>query len=75
MDVKCVLCDQIEELKDDSIEAKKLRNRRMHMYLCSPCNERITTRTKERHSTEKFRLYRKNTVGNSLLKKKDPDRK
>ena len=72
MDVKCVLCDQVEQLEDNSIEAKKLRNRRMHMYLCSTCNDRITTRTNERHATKNFRLYKKKTKGNSILKKKNP---
>lgn len=72
LDVKCVLCDQVEELKDNSIEAKKLRNRRMHMYLCSPCNDRITKKTKERHSTGNFQLYRKKPTNNSILKKKHP---
>lgn len=74
MDVKCVLCDQIEELKDDSLEAKKLRNRRMHMYLCSECNERITVRTKERHTTGKFHLYKNKSKKESIFKKKHPDR-
>jgi len=74
LDVKCVLCDQVEELKDDSIEAKKLRNRRMHMYLCSPCYERIASRTKERHTTGNFQLYQKKTKKDNILKKKHPGR-
>lgn len=59
MKVKCVICDQIEELSDDSPEAKKLRNRPIHTFMCKPCYTRIETRTNERKATGNFRLYRK----------------
>ncbi|WP_430786188.1 YlaI family protein [Virgibacillus flavescens] len=59
MQVKCVICDEIESIEDDSLQAKRLRNRRIHMYLCEPCYNRIEKKTKERHATGNFRLYRK----------------
>lgn len=73
LDVKCVICDQVEQLKDDSIEAKKLRNRRMRMYLCSTCDERIAKKTKERHTTGDFHLYKNKSLNKSILKEKHPD--
>lgn len=58
MKVKCVLCDKIEEIEDHSFEAKRLRNRPIHTYMCDPCKTRITTNTKKRVDTGKFTLYR-----------------
>lgn len=57
MQVKCTLCDNIEELEDHTIKAKRLRNRRTYMYLCNTCYERIEYKTKARHATGRFRLY------------------
>lgn len=59
MQVKCVICDQVESIDDQSLQAKRLRNRRIHMYLCQPCYNRIDEKTKERHATGNFHLYRK----------------
>jgi uncharacterized protein YlaI len=58
MRVKCVICDQIESIPDFSPEAKKLRNRPIHTYMCQPCYQRIEERTKDRIETGNFRLYR-----------------
>ncbi|WP_059170004.1 YlaI family protein [Bacillus sp. FJAT-27445] len=58
MRVKCVLCDTIETIPDESQEAKRLRNRPIHTYMCNPCHERITDRTNERIASGNFRLYR-----------------
>lgn len=58
MRVKCPLCDKIEVLDDQSFQAKKLRNRRKHMYLCKECYARIEFKTNERHATGNFKLYR-----------------
>ncbi|MFD1031105.1 YlaI family protein [Metaplanococcus flavidus] len=58
MRVKCVICDTIEELVDDTLEAKRLRNRPIHTHMCKTCNERIELRTKERLATGKFHFYR-----------------
>ncbi|MFC4025427.1 YlaI family protein [Oceanobacillus longus] len=60
MQVKCTLCDKIEDIEDYSLKAKRLRNRRIYMYLCTPCYERVEHKTKKRLDTGKFRLYREN---------------
>ncbi|HLR62252.1 MAG TPA: YlaI family protein [Lentibacillus sp.] len=57
MKVQCVLCDEVNELEDDSLQAKRLRNRRIYMYLCSGCYDRIDNKTRERHATGSFKLY------------------
>lgn len=58
MRVKCVICDQIESIGDDSFQAKRLRNRPIHTFMCKSCEERITERTNERIATGNFKLYR-----------------
>lgn len=60
MQVKCTICDEIDELNDDAFQAKRLRNRRTYMYLCSKCYDRIETHTQARHATGKFKLYKEN---------------
>ena len=60
MKVKCVICENVEGIDDYSLEAKRLRNRKIHMYLCQPCYNRIAEKTKQRHATGKFRLYKEN---------------
>ncbi|MGG0720296.1 YlaI family protein [Robertmurraya massiliosenegalensis] len=60
MRVKCVICDQIESIEDHSVQAKKLRNRPIHTFMCKPCETRITERTNERIATGNFKLYRSN---------------
>lgn len=57
MQVKCTICDQIDSLQDNSLLAKRLRNRRIYMYLCKDCYTRIELKTKERHATGNFHLY------------------
>lgn len=58
MRVKCVICDKIESIADDSFQAKRLRNRPIHTYMCKVCEERITNRTNERVATGNFNLYK-----------------
>lgn len=58
MRVKCVLCDKIESISDESLMAKRLRNRPIHTYLCESCYTRIEDRTNERRESGKFKLYR-----------------
>ncbi|RSL30414.1 DUF2197 domain-containing protein [Salibacterium salarium] len=58
MKVKCVICDQINNLDDSDPLAKKLRNRPIHTYMCDECYNRIEKRTHERWETGKFRPYR-----------------
>lgn len=58
MRVKCVLCDKVETIDDETLLAKRLRNRPIHTYMCNECHDRISKRTKERLQTGKFKLYR-----------------
>lgn len=62
MKVKCVLCDEIHQLNDDTLEAKRLRNRPIHTYMCPSCYKRISERTNNRIATGKFRLYRDKAI-------------
>ncbi|WP_405102462.1 YlaI family protein [Oceanobacillus sp. FSL H7-0719] len=57
MQVKCTICDKINDLNDSSFQAKRLRNRRTYMYLCEDCYKRIADKTNARHATGKFKLY------------------
>lgn len=57
MRVKCVICDKVETIEDETLIAKRLRNRPIHTYMCNSCNERIEVRTNERIATGKFKLY------------------
>lgn len=61
MRVKCVICDKIEAIEDESLIAKRLRNRPIHTYMCNNCNTRITEKTNARINTGNFRLYRTNS--------------
>lgn len=67
MKVKCVICDQIENIDDNSFQAKRLRNRRLNMYLCKTCNNRIELKTKARHKTGKFRLFKDHNEKNNFI--------
>ncbi|MEK4228604.1 YlaI family protein [Solibacillus sp. FSL H8-0538] len=58
MRVKCVICDVINNLEDDLPLAKKLRNRPIHTYMCTPCQTRISENTDTRLATGKFRFFR-----------------
>jgi uncharacterized protein YlaI len=58
MRVKCVLCDKIENINSDTLQAKRLRNRPIHTYMCNTCNERIADKTNNRIATGNFKLYR-----------------
>lgn len=58
MRVKCVICDKIESIPDDSPLAKRLRNRPIHTYMCRQCEKRIEEKTKARMASGNFKLYR-----------------
>ncbi|HEY2421805.1 MAG TPA: YlaI family protein [Neobacillus sp.] len=58
MRVKCVICDKIESIEDESLTAKRLRNRPIHTYMCKNCRTRIADKTNERIETGNFHLYR-----------------
>ena len=57
MRVKCVICDKVETIEDETLIAKRLRNRPIHTYMCNTCNERIEVKTNARIATGKFKLY------------------
>jgi uncharacterized protein YlaI len=61
MRVKCVICDKIERIDDESLVAKRLRNRPIHTYMCTSCSSRIEEKTKARLATGKFRFFRART--------------
>ncbi|MFC3040203.1 YlaI family protein [Virgibacillus xinjiangensis] len=67
MQVKCTICDNIHTLEDDCLEAKRLRNRRIHMYLCQMCHDRIEEKTNKRHATGNFHLYRERKKKKDLI--------
>ncbi|MBM7586682.1 uncharacterized protein YlaI [Bacillus pakistanensis] len=58
MRVKCILCESIEKIDDESVLAKRLRNRPIHTFMCENCSERIANKTNERIATGNFKLYR-----------------
>lgn len=64
MRVKCVLCDKIESIENESLQAKRLRNRPIHTYMCKDCEARITAKTQARINTGNFRLYQSKTEEN-----------
>ena len=58
MQVKCPICDTVDTINTDSPLAKRLRNRRKHLYLCPTCSERIGENTKKRHATGNFKIFK-----------------
>ncbi|WP_163101361.1 YlaI family protein [Peribacillus alkalitolerans] len=58
MRVKCVICDKIENIDSNGLQAKRLRNRPIHTYMCNPCHERIEENTNKRLQTGNFRFNR-----------------
>ncbi|WP_445488483.1 YlaI family protein [Niallia sp. 03133] len=58
MKVKCVICDTIEDIDENSFQAKRLRNRPIHTYMCKKCDTRITENTQKRVDSGNFVLYR-----------------
>ncbi|HLQ98593.1 MAG TPA: YlaI family protein [Candidatus Dormibacteraeota bacterium] len=67
MQVKCVLCDKVEQIEDRSLEAKRLRNRKINLYLCKKCYQRIGKKTNQRHATGNFHLYKEKKDSNDLI--------
>lgn len=67
MRVKCVICDNISKIPNDCPEAKKLRNRLIHTYMCDECDSRIKENTLKRHQTGNFSLYQKKEVEDQYL--------
>ncbi|WP_407268139.1 YlaI family protein [Radiobacillus sp. PE A8.2] len=67
MRVKCVLCDTVNNIDGSSPLAKRLRNRRIHIYMCPICDTRIGDKTKQRHATGNFKLYKEKEKQNHLF--------
>lgn len=59
MKVKCVLCEKIETIHDETPLAKRLRNRPIHTFMCDDCHTRISEKTKKHLASDAFKLYRK----------------
>lgn len=60
MRVKCVICDDIKQLEDQTTLAKKLRNRPIHTFMCSTCEKRIEEKTIARIGTGNF-IFRRSS--------------
>jgi uncharacterized protein YlaI len=58
MRVKCVICDKVETIENESLQAKRLRNRPIHTFMCRTCEDRITEKTNARIETGKFQFNR-----------------
>lgn len=58
MRVKCVICDGVESIDSNSLQAKRMRNRRIHTFMCTTCHDRIEEKTLARKATGNFNLYR-----------------
>lgn len=54
MRVKCVICDDIKVIDNESPTAKKLRNRPIHTFMCPTCHDRIEEKTNARINTGNF---------------------
>lgn len=65
--VQCVLCDEFHTIDAYSLQAKRLRNRRIQMYLCTACDKRIQLNTEARHETGNFHLYREKINKNEFI--------
>ncbi|HLR15075.1 MAG TPA: YlaI family protein [Bacillota bacterium] len=67
MKVQCVLCDGYHTLDPHSLQAKRLRNRWIQMFLCKSCDERIRSKTLARHATGNFHLYNEDLRKDELI--------
>lgn len=61
MRVKCVICDNIETIDDQTSLAKRLRNRPIHTFMCDSCADRIGQKTKAHWGSGDFTLYHHHT--------------
>lgn len=67
MRVKCVICDNIESINNDSPIAKKLRNRLNSTFMCDSCSVRIKQNTLKRHEDKNFQLYQSKETDDEYL--------
>jgi uncharacterized protein YlaI len=61
MKVKCVICDKVQSIENESLQAKRLRNRPIHTFMCRECESRIAERTQKRLASGKFQFNRPKT--------------
>jgi uncharacterized protein YlaI len=61
MRVKCVICDRVETIENETLQAKRLRNRPIHTFMCKECDNRIAEQTKKRLASGKFQFNRPKT--------------
>ncbi|HSU80005.1 MAG TPA: YlaI family protein [Candidatus Angelobacter sp.] len=59
MKITCVLCQKKDDIDDQALIAKRLKNRPIHTYMCDSCHDRITEKTLQRLETGQFRIYHK----------------
>ena len=59
MRVKCVICDKIESIDDDSFQAKRLRNRPINTYMCESCSRSNYRKNRTENCLRKFPSIRK----------------
>lgn len=64
MRVKCVICDKVESIDDNSFTAKRLRNRPIFTYMCQTCSDRIKEKTEKRIASGNFHLYKSKKAPN-----------
>ncbi|NGP44386.1 YlaI family protein [Bacillaceae bacterium SIJ1] len=57
MKVKCALCESIHTIDNWSIQAKRLRNRPIHTFLCHDCHSRITEKTLKNQDARQSKEY------------------
>ena len=55
------MCEHIDILDSDSIEAKKLKNHPIYTYMCINCHDKIAKKTKKRMSQGKYRAFKGET--------------
>nr|WP_249116256.1 YlaI family protein [Bacillus altitudinis] len=75
MRVKCSLCEKLETINDDTLVAKRLRNRPIHTYMCDECQERIKVKTEARIKTGRFSLYQDPATKEKKKKKEKKEQK
>lgn len=46
MKIKCMICDRVNEVEDQSLLAKKMRNKPLTSYICTECHDRVAENTK-----------------------------
>lgn len=58
MKARCIVCEKIDILDNDSVEARRLKNHPIRTYMCTNCNDKITQKTNQRMKQGKYKLYK-----------------